>query len=88
VITGVAGALLKQQSNVLRHLVCVDALVPRPSESSASLMPPTLQRRAGKPRGKPRSRRRYDRLLGLLSTRVCPTGEGRLPPLVTLRGTA
>lgn len=39
VITGVADALLKQGSKVLRHLVYVDALVPRPGESWASLMP-------------------------------------------------
>lgn len=42
VITGVADALLKQGSKVLRHLVYVDALVPRPGESWAALQPPEV----------------------------------------------
>lgn len=42
VITGAADALLKQGSKVLKQLVYVDALVPRPGESWASLMPPEV----------------------------------------------
>jgi pimeloyl-ACP methyl ester carboxylesterase len=40
VITGVADTLLKQGSAVLRHLVYVDAIVPRPGESWSSTQPP------------------------------------------------
>jgi pimeloyl-ACP methyl ester carboxylesterase len=40
VITGVADALLKQGSGVLRHLVYVDAIVTRPGESWSSTQPP------------------------------------------------
>ena len=40
VITGVAEALLKQGSAVLRHLVYVDAIVPKPGESWSSTQPP------------------------------------------------
>jgi pimeloyl-ACP methyl ester carboxylesterase len=40
VITGVADTLLKQGSTVLRHLVYVDAIVPRPGESWSSTQPP------------------------------------------------
>jgi pimeloyl-ACP methyl ester carboxylesterase len=42
VITGVADALLKQGSAVLRHLVYVDAIVPKPGESWSSTQPPEM----------------------------------------------
>lgn len=42
VITGVADRLLARGSRVLRHLVYIDAIVPRPGESWSSTQPPDV----------------------------------------------